>query len=411
MAWATPSPSEWSSTLLISSPSSDSSSSWSTSSSSGTPVAVVPSESRLRARKERSSWVQKRRCSYAAWASCLIHNYVIDRLSMSSQYALDWKSVVGFFSHNEMVMKGQFGSWPAQSLVSFSDSSSVEATCKWSWLGRIPQQAQVMASTEVEGWCQNVEQFRKVISDIPFTYRSLYSEQPFPQWRFYTDKCKKGRNTFMSYMSLHVVLRSSCFTFRSISLFHCNLLSDMNIMNHEHHSMSAPLNHPRSLSSVTVPVPVPFPWRVRDLKILQLQRKRQLATTKRCGDVVVSFDWFQPVAFSLTWTSLSNGCWSSLDSPNSRSRHLCCIIGVSLLCGSHLQKVLIGKDPAAGSGDGVDRGGGGWCQNVEQFLKVISLLRPFTVLFSISPTFGRKGTQMKSLYHWFDTDIKGCKIH
>ena len=111
-------------------------------------------------------------------------------------------------------------------------------------------------------------------------------------------KRKRGTNTYMSYMSLHVVLRSSCFTFRSIiSLFHCNLLSDMNIMNHEHHCqkkvdspMSAPLNHPRSLSSVTVPVPVPFPGRVRDLNILQLQRKRQLATTKRCGDVVVSFD-------------------------------------------------------------------------------------------------------------------------
>ena len=85
--------------------------------------------------------------------------------------------VIGFFSHNEMVTKGQFGSWPAQSLVSFSDSSSVEATCKRSWLGRIPQQAQVMASTEVGGWCQNVEQFRKVVSLLrPFTV--LFSISP-----------------------------------------------------------------------------------------------------------------------------------------------------------------------------------------------------------------------------------------
>ena len=107
----------------------------------------------------------------AEWAGCLIHNYVIDRLSMSSQYALDWKSVVGFFSHNEMATKCQFGSWPAQSLVSFSDSSSAEATCKRSWLGRIPQQAQVMASTEVGGWYQMSSNFGK---SYPFYILLLY---------------------------------------------------------------------------------------------------------------------------------------------------------------------------------------------------------------------------------------------
>ena len=109
----------------------------------------------------------------AAWAGCLIHNRVTDRLRMSSQYAFDWESVLGNFSHKDMATKCQFA--PAKCLfLSFSDSSSVEATGKRSWLGRIPQtrnatqQAHAMAWTSAGGWCQNVEQFRRVVALLLF---------------------------------------------------------------------------------------------------------------------------------------------------------------------------------------------------------------------------------------------------
>ena len=116
---------------------------------------------------------------------------------------------------------------------------------------------------------------------------------------------------------------------------------------------------------------------------------------------------------SLRWAWRCHTKWPrsvSLDLDRPKPRVL---LGL-LLCGSHLQMVLIGKDPAAGSGDGVDRGGGlvSKCRAISE-----SSISPFTSFYCIiiqccsNCTCGRKGPQMKSyIYHWFDKDIKGCNI-
>ena len=66
-----------------------------------------------------------------------------------------------------------------------------------------------------------------------------------------------------------------------------------------------------------------------------------------------ALDWKSVVGFFFSqWNGHEGSVWI-LTGPKPRV-----LLGL-LLCGSHLQMVLIGKDPAAGSGDGVDRGGGG----------------------------------------------------
>ena len=59
-----------------------------------------------------------------------------------------------------MATKCQFGSWPAQSLVSFLVSSSF---CKWSWLGKIPQ-AKIGKACNTAGSVDGVDRGRGLVS-------------------------------------------------------------------------------------------------------------------------------------------------------------------------------------------------------------------------------------------------------